>query len=79
MPLNNPLNLKNGEFYYFSKDITISEGIDITKYSSITLTATPVIYLDETTFIKYDHLERSSIFNLSAKGDPENFLLGETY
>ena len=77
--LNNPLNLKNGEFYYFSNDITISEGIDITKYSSITLTATPVIYLDETTFIKYDHLERSSIFNLSAKGDPENFLLGETY
>ena len=77
--LNNPLNLKNGEFYYFSNDITISEGIDITKYSSITLTATPVIYLDETTFIKYDHLERSSIFNLSAKGNPENFLLGETY
>ena len=77
--LDNLLNLKNGEFYYFSNDITISEGIDITKYSSITLTATPVIYLDETTFIKYDHLERSSIFNLSAKGDPENFLLGETY
>ena len=79
VPLNNPLDLKNGEFYYFSNDITISEGIDITKYSSITLTATPVIYLDETTLIKYDHLERSSIFNLSAKGDPENFLLGETY
>ena len=79
VPLNNPLNLKNGEFYYFSNDITISEGIDITKYSSITLTATPVIYLDGTTFIKYDHLERSSIFNLSAKGDPKDFLLGEIY
>ena len=35
VPLNNSLNLKNGEFYYFSNDITISEGIDITKYSSI--------------------------------------------
>ena len=79
VPLNNPLNLKNGEFYYFSDDITISEGIDITKYSSITLTATPIIYLDGTTFIKYSHLERTSIFNLSAKGDPKDFLLGEIY
>ncbi len=72
------LDLKNGEYYYYSKDKEIS-NIDIEKYSSITLEATPVLYLDDNICITYDHLKRSSIFNLSTKGDPQNFLLGEVY
>lgn len=79
LPLNKLLDLKNGDFYYYSNDEEVSSGIDITKYSSITLTATPVLYLDDTICVTYDHLERSSVFNLSAKGNPNNFLLGEVY
>ena len=63
--------------YYYSKEET--QSIDIEKYSSITLEATPILYLDDNIYITYDHLKRSSIFNLSTKGNPEDFLLGELY
>ena len=78
LPLDKFLDLKNGDYYYYSKDKEIS-NIDINTYSSITLEATPVLYLDDNICITYDHLKRSSIFNLSTKGDPQNFLLGEVY
>ena len=65
------------DFRYYSKDETISSELDVTKYSSITLTTTPILYLDDNIHIVYDHLKRSSVFNLSTKGNPENFSLGE--
>lgn len=77
LPLDKKLNLKNGIFYYYSKDKTISSELDVTKYSSITLTTTPILYLDDNIRIVYDHLKKSSVFNLSTKGNPENFSLGE--
>lgn len=77
LPLDRFLDLKNGDYYYYSKEET--QSIDIEKYSSITLEATPILYLDDNIYITYDHLKRSSIFNLSTKGNPEDFLLGELY
>ena len=77
LPLDKFLDLKNGDYYYYSKEET--QSIDIEKYSSITLEATPILYLDDNIYITYDHLKRSSIFNLSTKGNPEDFLLGELY
>ena len=78
LPLDKFLDLKNGDYYYYSKDEEIS-NIDINTYSSITLEATPILYLDDNICITYNHLKRSSIFNLSTKGDPQNFLIGEGF
>ena len=78
LPLTKSLDLKNGDFYYYSEDKEVSSQIDVSKYSSITLKATPILYLDDNIYIIYDHLERVSVFNLSTKNNSENFLIGES-
>ena len=77
LSLTKSLDLKNGDFYYYSEDKEVSSQIDVSKYSSITLKATPILYLDDNIYIIYDHLERVSVFNLSTKSNSENFLIGE--
>lgn len=77
--LSQYLNVKNGEYYYYTNDIKQSIGLDLSRYTSLELTVVPILKLTDNIIVTYSHLERTSLFNLTKKADPSTFTLGNSY
>lgn len=70
------VDMKNGQIIYYTEYNPATFNANAN--STITVTATPILVAASGKTVIYDNLRRSLNFNISNKGDVNNFKIGES-